>query len=198
MKITLIVISMLVFLSACSTGKSLPSEYFILSPDYSSNVLGNKQTGKLVIAVLAVNIPSYLDRPQLVRRVGSTQLDMFEYKRWAGDLRNEMQRVLAENISQQLNARAVVTQPWHRSIHPDYQVQLDIRQFEMGQSGQFEYSVQWQVMSGNGRDLLAISSVKDVLAVDNADMASVVSAQSRVLSDISRRIIADIQSLAKK
>ena len=53
----------------------------------------------LVIGLMPVEIPDYLDRPQLVTRMSDGQVLRADFDKWAGSIRTDIERVIVENIS---------------------------------------------------------------------------------------------------
>lgn len=54
------------------------------------------------ISLVSVEIPDYLDRPQIVTRNEKGGLEIAEFDRWAGELQKDIARVLAETMSASL------------------------------------------------------------------------------------------------
>src|SRR5262245_10321681 len=77
-----------------------------------------------------VTLPPYLDRPQIVPRTSRAKLVLADLDQWAASLHETIPRVLAENLSLLIPTDRVVLHPWPRTIDPDYQLTVEVLQFE--------------------------------------------------------------------
>ena len=66
----------------------------------------------IAIGVGPVDLPEFLDRPQIVTRKSQNQLEISEFHRWAASLPRDFSRVLAKNISTLLPTDRVAVYPW--------------------------------------------------------------------------------------
>jgi hypothetical protein len=91
----------LMLLAACATGTSAPSRFYVLAPLEAPEAEPQLAPGErcLAIGIGPVEIPAYLDRPQIVTRLSNNELNLAEFDKWAEPLRDNLIRVLAENIS---------------------------------------------------------------------------------------------------
>ena len=70
----------------------------------------------------------------------------------AGD-RGHYPRVLAENLSLLIPTERVVLYPWPRNIDPDYQVIVEVLQFERGPGSQVVLAARWSLLDRDGKEL---------------------------------------------
>ena len=91
----------MLLLAACGTSE--PSRLYTLSalPDRSEGA-AVARAATPAVGVGPVTLPQYLDRPQIVERTGPNRLEIAEFDRWAGDLKKNLEQVLAR-------IRAIVT-----------------------------------------------------------------------------------------
>ena len=57
------------------------------------------------IAVGPITLPEVVDRPQFVLRAGPNEVTIVELHRWAGPLRSEIPRTIADNLTADLNVK---------------------------------------------------------------------------------------------
>ena len=84
----------LLALSAC--GASKPSQFYVLnalSPSELSRETISVGSG-LAIGLAPVNMPEYLDRPEIISRGGGNQLELGQFDRWAEPLNRNIERVV--------------------------------------------------------------------------------------------------------
>ena len=90
----------IVLLCGCM-GKSQPSRFYALTPINAPAVTKTEASvePRIVIGLSTVDIPDYLNRPQLVTRNSQNEINVAEYERWAGSFNSDIVTVLAENLS---------------------------------------------------------------------------------------------------
>jgi uncharacterized lipoprotein YmbA len=90
------------------------------------------------VLVREVRLPNYLDRPQIVTREASHRLHIAEFDHWGGDLREDMTRVLAQNLGRVLDSKHVFTAPVGIAVQPDYRLEVEVLRFEREVGGQVQ------------------------------------------------------------
>ena len=111
---------LLVFLLAsCSTTPEV--KYYTLNPgfDIEPDNLRTVSGDVLAIGVGPVELPKFLDRPQIVTRKSQYRVAFSEFHRWAGSFSEDFLRVLAKNISVLLPVDRVSAYPWTDQFSPD-------------------------------------------------------------------------------
>lgn len=81
------------------------------------------------VRVMNVEVPRYLERPQIVTRAGAQELHSDEFARWAEPLPQMLTRVLVENLStlldsQRIRADGPVSEP------PDAVLQVEVTRLD--------------------------------------------------------------------
>lgn len=127
-------------LAACSnTGVAI--HYYLIDP-IDQAPLSSGST--LSIHISDLTIPQYLDRFQIVRRHGN-QLILSETDQWAENLRKNLLRTLARNLSSLLNTPDVGTATSRSASSADYHLKVRIEQFEQNATGDVILSGRYQV-----------------------------------------------------
>jgi uncharacterized lipoprotein YmbA len=185
----------LLALTAC--GASKPSQFYVLnsmSPTELSRETISIGRG-LAIGLEPVDMPEYLDRPEIVSRGGGNQLELGEFDRWAEPLDRNIERVVARNLSVLLDTDRVFVLPVRRRLDLRYRVVIDILRFNLVKEGETLLEVRWAVLDAetDGELMIATSSHGNPVAVQNYD--SVVSSMNENLAELSREIATAISSL---
>jgi hypothetical protein len=94
------------------------------------SVAGITASRTLGIAVFPVDLPAYLDRPQIVSRTGANTLRFAEYHKWAEPLGAALRNVLADNLARRFPNDYVFVQPGRKPTPYDYGIEVRIRRFE--------------------------------------------------------------------
>ena len=142
------------------------------------------------VVVAGVRLPPYLERPQLVTRSGGNQLQLEEFHQWGGNLRKDLTRVLAENLSRLLGSDAVVAAPHTLRLRPDYRVELEVLRFERAEDARVHLTAKWWLL--RGADNAPLAGPTSALASEplpaSASFELTVAAMSRVYGELSRAI----------
>ncbi|MEI7431857.1 MAG: ABC-type transport auxiliary lipoprotein family protein [Betaproteobacteria bacterium] len=145
------------------------------------------------IGIGPVTIPDIIDRPQLITRLGSNQVAINEFERWAEPLQNEIPRLIAGQLRQLLGAQ-VSTYP-QTTTGKDLIVTLEVQHFESAPGDAATIEVLWTLRTTKegpaqqGRALIREP-------VGGAGYEALVAAHGRALTKISQEIAAAIR-LAK-
>jgi len=100
----------------------------------------------LSLAIGPIDLPQYLDRPQIVTRDGASQLRVDEFNRWGGALDEEINRVLALYLGRRLGAQHVYSYPSRVMADTDYRIALDVRGFDGALGGEVRLDVAWSLI----------------------------------------------------
>ena len=181
-------------LSACLTSGPATRFYSLIPVAGTSTV---RLSGKPVTLVVKdVRLPLYLDRPQIVTRSEGSRLQFSEFEQWGGNLRDEMTRLMAENLGKQLEGARVITAPHLLSVPPDYRLEVDVLGFEHVSTGLVRLSARWTLMRGQDASILSSSEV--ILTSQPLGSApayeTLVSAMSATYGELARAIANDVLS----
>lgn len=199
--LSLSLLALTLFFSGC--GSSPNAKIYILDAmDRDSSISALTPQGQSVaVKVGPVSISDVLDQLQIVSRSGENSLIVDEFNRWGGDFQSDIQRVIGENISILLPTDQVILSQEIGLLPIDYQVLVNIREFDGTLGGMVNLNADWTVAGkGKGKDK-SIVTRKSVLEeqADGAGYDAYVAAQSRLLKKLSQDITAEIRNqLAKE
>jgi uncharacterized protein len=186
---------LLLGLEACT---STPSRFYILnalSASEATPVTGATQGP--VIGVGPITMPKYLDRPQIVTRTGSHQLALAEFDRWAEPLQDNVARVLAENLALLIPTDQVLRYAWPQSATLDYQVTVEVLQFEGWLGGESRLLALWSILDGAELPLWSQRAALNA-PVSGREYEAMVVAMNQLLDWLSRDLASAIQRLASR
>jgi uncharacterized lipoprotein YmbA len=192
MLIKLFLLLSAVLLLSCSGSK--PSRYYLLSEMTEPEPVKDKQN-ELRIGIGPVRFPEYLKRPQIGYYVGDNQLSYAEYDRWAEPIDLNFMRVLSDNLSGLLGTNTIYTYPFIAASELDYQLVLDVHEFEMSTKGDVRLSVQWQIVDASDQQSLVTQRSTFIEKAIPENYPSIVLAMSRALGKLSIEIVGDIKKL---
>lgn len=175
---------------AAGCGKSAPVHFFSLSVPAAPPV---GDTGPCIgLGIGPVDFPAYLDRSQIVTRVGANQMHLAEFDQWIEPLRDNFQRALMENLSGLVCAKPLVGHPWPAGGRPERQVAIQVDRFDgtLGQDAVLRAS--WTVLDADGKTLAwRTADLRETAG--GPDYASLAAAQSRLVSRFAAEVATSLR-----
>ncbi len=161
----LLTIFVICLLAACST--KIQTRYYSLHalPVSSTTVsLSNEAT----LGIGPVKLPSMLIRKGIVTHKTGPAVQVASHDVWAGRLKEDFTRVVAELMTQSLGISGVVTEPWNTRFRPQYQLQLDVQHFSGQLGGVVRLKVNWTLSGNFGKEKL-VSRTDDITLQTKGD-----------------------------
>jgi len=146
MKVPIIACLLAVLLGACAAAPA--TRFYTLSPVPSVDRLAGSGQGTVVVR--EVMIPRYLDRPQIVTRIDAHRLHFAEQAQWGGDLREDLTRVLADNLARRSAGSRVLAAPLAVPVAEAVRLDVELLRFE-AEAGQVRLAARWWVTDASGR-----------------------------------------------
>lgn len=194
-------ISLAALLILCGCfARSQPTKFYLLQ-----STLGlqagevRSASGEMKIGIGPIVLPEYLDRPQIVTRIGENEHQIDEFNQWAESLTFSIARVLGENLAILLSTDNLFLFPWRGSTQLDYQVKVGIIRFGGTPGGTAVLDVLWTIYKGNdAKELIDMKKSRFNLSMGGEGYESLVTAQNKMLEDFSREIAGVITALPKE
>jgi len=196
----LAVVAMWVSFGSCSAlaPRADPSSYYILGALTEADFAADKNTAGIKanfsVGLGPIELPGYLDRQQIATRTSTNRLSYSENDRWAAPLSESFSRVLAQNMSHLLNPARVIQFPWQSHDAPDYQVKIEVLQFEAGSNQEALLTANWTVIDRNKKLLVGQRSQLNRRA-GSLSTEDFVKASSETVGELSREIVKTLLSL---
>jgi hypothetical protein len=145
------------------------------------------------VAVRTIAVPAAVDRPQFVVRAGDARVNLDEFNRWAGPLRDEIARVVAGNLAAELDA-PVITVSAALPAASDLVVLLDVQRFDAKIGEGVEVDIVWIVR--RALDETPGRSGRSVVRepIGGEGYVALVGAYNRALARASREIAAVVRA----
>ena len=191
-------VSVAVLAQGCLGGGTAP-EFFALRPEAGA-AAGAPLAARpeLGLAVGPIELPRYLDRDEVVTRTASHELVPWDEHRWAGSLRDDILRVLGDDLGTLLGTTHVAVYPAAAGFPVSYRVLLDVLEFEGAPGQSVTLRVRWTVADGETGRAIAIAQSRVDQPVPAVSFDALVAAQSAALGSVTREIAAKIAELAAK
>jgi hypothetical protein len=172
--------------AGCLGPRPDPSAFFLLS---ATAVPGGGAPVPGVVGLGPITLPGYLDRPQIVIRLGENEVALAETDRWAEPLRDNLARTLQENLSSLMPEATFVHHPWYEA--PDVAVGLDLRRFEAVATGTVVLEATWWITRDGELVERRATTIEEPAAADGR--AASVAAQSRALAELASEVAAGVR-----
>ncbi len=190
-----IVLLTLALLATGCTRTPPPSLYQLSANDAGRPAVQANGIGKAVIGIGPLQLPEFLDRPQIVIRTGANQLQLIDGHRWAEPLADSIARSLKENLAAILATERILHAPWSRTASVDYQILIEILRFEGEGYNTARLEAVWSIQGRDGKVLQPPRRSQYQLTSRHPDCEGLVQALSQTLSLLSREIAETISQV---
>jgi uncharacterized lipoprotein YmbA len=174
------------------------SKFYLLTPtaDTAAPATGSTQStnGNFTIGLGPINLPKYLDRPEIVTRAAANRLELSKEDRWGESIQNGFTRAMERDLAAQAGA-AIVVFPWYSTVHIDMQVQIDIYRFETDAQGTATLSGKWTILDSTGKNILYTVESNLTQPSKPGDHTEAAAALSRTIGDLSAQVANMLQQL---
>ncbi|MCH8055072.1 MAG: membrane integrity-associated transporter subunit PqiC [Deltaproteobacteria bacterium] len=187
----------LILVGGCASTQ--PTRFYVLTslPDSVKEEEAGRAKWGVAIGVGPVDLPRYLDRPQIVTRTSRNELDLAEFDQWAEPLKDNFSNVLAENLSILIPTDRIAVFPWNRSTPIDYRVAVEVTRFEAKTGGNALLVARWSILGKDGKKVLMTRKSSFSKPVKTRGYKTRVSAMNQALEALSREIAKAIKAISK-
>ncbi len=175
-----------------------PSNFYQLNEPAATQLTGLERG--IAVGVGPINLPPYLDRPQIVIRGAGHKLELSEFYRWAEPLNDSVSRVIIVNLSNMLESTRVFKIPRRNKTIPlEFRIEIDIARFDGTQGGDAVLVARWTLYGQEDTALLTkVSLINESSSAEGAassgsagevNFESLIAAQNRCLKKLSQEIV---------
>lgn len=146
-----LIFSLLFLCASCIQIGSTPQpiNYYLL--ETISKVPETHPEVRLDIHLELINFPEYLDQLQIVTKNSDNGILFSDSERWAEPIRENLIRVIRENIAMIIPNSTISVGPWERSTENAIKVELLFNQFS-GKLGKYAHTdIRWRMSHGGGQ-----------------------------------------------
>jgi len=178
-------------LTACATAPQ--THYYNLQalPELNTSMHAELPP-KTTLGIGPVKLPSMLHRKGIVTQSSGPAIKIASHNIWAGNLKEDFTRVIAQLMGANLGINDVVTEPWDTRFRPEYQLQMDVQHFSGELGGSVRFKVNWLLSGNYGQDKLVSQSDEFVLQSDDISYAAYVSTLSTLLAKFSAKTVRQV------
>jgi uncharacterized lipoprotein YmbA len=176
-------------LSSC--GSSPAVKFYTLSPQ----AIAGTASSNLAIKIGPTDFPRALDRSQIVTRLSSTQQDVNQFNVWSAPLESQFLNVLGDNLGTALGTYKIVVYPNESAMPIDYQVLLDVVQFDGETDGSVTLRTRWVIASTDGSEVASGFFSQDQ-PTSGAGYDALVAAHSELIAALARSLASRFEQLS--
>ncbi len=188
------VLSLLAMCAGCAGGNIKATRYYLIDPvSYEQDL---ESVSPLRIEIIDLHIPQYLERFHIATRVSENRLVFSESHQWGENLRKNLLRTLAGNLSGLLNTNDIGT-PLNRSASsPDYRLQVYIEKFERDSDYKVRLLARWQLSVADMNEPVGVFSRELVGAatLQPSDYDAMVSSMRQLYGQLCQHIADSIMA----
>ena len=187
-------------LSGCALLREAPAtRFYVLTPltdsEAASQPLGEAPQ-RLSVGLTPVAMPHYLDRPQIVSRVGANELILAEFDQWAEPLPDSVTQVLAENLTRLLSTHGIEVEPEMRANRSAYRIGVAVLRFERDDAGDCVLQARWTLVDEDAQTTRAQNAFDVRMPIEASGYEAIAAAMSRALGALSRDIALHLRAVA--
>ena len=185
---------------ACAGGPSTPARFFMISP--ARPTLDGQTHGAEYPAILIgldpIEIPEYLNRPQIVTHIDGAEYHLDEFNQWLEPLGRNLTRVFAENLSVMLSEDRIDVLSMGRPVDTDFSINVQIIRLDGKPGEEMVLIARWSLF--DQRENLLSLTKRSVFreTVGNGGYQRFVRVQNRLIESLSREIADHIRPIVKK
>jgi len=181
----------LLLLGACA---SSPPMHFYTLTEMSPETPVTAPANLLPLRIGRVTVAGELDRPQLVRRLDETRLEISDQERWAAPLDEMMTRVLFSDLTARLPTGAVADPNAPTGAEQRQVLSVDVLEFYSTGGCAVRLRATWTLRQPDKRTSQTNEDIRLPSGESCSGTASVPVQMSRALAQLSDRIAAGISS----
>ena len=195
--------ALLLVVGACSpfgSGTRHQTENYVLNSLFSEETPPQPMADLSNIGILVgpIKMAMYLDRTDIVIRNSRNEIEIADFAAWAGPLRENFSRVLAENLSLWLNTKKVAIFPGTKLPFFDYSVGINVTRFDGRPGDKAHLRARWVILDKKRKNMLLNEHTVLSHPTENDSIEAMVASQSRLLADLSREIAEAIKKLVEE
>lgn len=188
----------MVLLNGCAT-RPHDQRFYVLNTLDNAQKAGTAACAGADIISLGIgslDVPKYLDRPQIMTRINQNELKLSDSHQWAEPLKDTIPRIIGYNVGS-LVCGDIRTYPWKGTQQIDYRLNASIIHLDGTPGGNAVLDVQWNISDEHTKKILLVKESKYTEQVEQNTYESLVSAYSRLLASFSRDMAEALISIQK-
>lgn len=187
-------------LSGClSAGSSPDSRFYMLKSMGQGEVNKTFNLPAGVITLIGpVDIPQYLDRPQMVTENDQGMISIAQFDRWGDALDLEISRQIIRNLNLLIPGATFETFPCNFAIPLNYQVIIEIQQLKCNLKKDLVLVAQWSIIDTNTKKMVFTKRSDLVQQINPQNYSGLADALSKAVASLSNEIAENLSNVANQ
>jgi hypothetical protein len=185
MKARLFLLTALLTMAACSSSPAV--RYYTLSAESApSGAAAITRPARAPYAIDAVSIPDLLDRPQIVLRTSTNSVEILEYDRWAGPLPDQLEHILAADLSARLGPGAIIDPGLPTNLQAHRRITVSVLGFDPRKRGESSLEASWVISDAKPGSPVASTRIfrtRHVATAKGPDVMDIVGTMSGLVTE---------------
>lgn len=169
---------------------SVPTRFYILSalvPAGGADGAGCRGGRTFTVGIGPIEVPRYLDRPQIMTRLGPNELALAELDLWAEPLKEAIPRVLARNLHAQTCAEVEID-AWKKPDRADYLLTAVVNRLDGTLGGDAVLEVKWTLTDERMKKTIMTRTSTYTESVATQDYRTLAASYSSLLAAFGREV----------
>lgn len=186
-----------------SLGETPATRFYVLTPLTDSEVATQPTEGQLEarqpvpVGLVPVEVPRYLDRPQIVTRISANEVSLAEFDQWAEPLPDSVTQVLAESLTRLLSMHGIEVLPEPRANRSAYQVGVTLMRFERDADNGCVLQARWALVKARDQSVQVQNTFEVRIPIEAPGYDAIVGTMSRALGALSRDIALHLRAMVR-
>ncbi len=180
---------------ACSLkSETAPSRFYLLRAlpaDASSPA--TQGAGGPVLVLGPVTIAAYLDRPPIVTRGSGSEVKVSEFERWAEPLKDNVEAVIAGNLSVLVPTERISVYPARLPPEVDLRIAVEVLRFDGSLGGEAVLEARWSLIGSDAEGPILTKRSRFEQATGGPGYDALVEALNRALEALSREVAREVR-----
>jgi hypothetical protein len=187
-------------LSGCVSAGSSPDPRFYMLKSIGEEGAVQKLNipANTITLIGPVDIPQYLDRPQIVTQDDRGMINIAQFDRWGESLDAGIMRLIIEDLHLMLPETTFEAFPCNYAIPLNYQVIVEIQQLRSNLKGDLLLVAQWSIINANTQKMLFTKRSDLSQQINPHNYSGLADALSRAVSSLSGQIARNLSILANQ
>jgi uncharacterized lipoprotein YmbA len=174
------------------------TRYYTLSTVAPEAPAARGSESAVLIGIGPVELPDYVDIPNIVVRTGDNTLDQATFDQWGGSLDDMIPRVLVDNLHARMPSDHFVAFPQSGDLPFDFRVPVTISRFDVSTSGEAIVVARWQVRGKAGSGTLLVRETTSRFDGSGSGYGDRVAALSKALGLLTDDMAAALSAMPRE
>jgi len=182
-------------LAIAGCGTSRPTSYFVLEGSRQARPSATQSaTGEgLVVGVVPVRIPAYIDRDQIVTRTSDHEVKVSDFESWAEPLKSSVTRAIATSLDRELGVKGTVLLPTIAEVRLDRIVLVEVLRFDGMLGGSVRLTTRILILDADRAPMGDAVWFDRTETAVGSTYAALVAAMGRLLDQLSGEVVAALK-----